>query len=241
MKVAAVAGRHLKKTVMELGGSDPFIVLADADFELACQTGTTSRMLNAGQVCIAAKRFIVEEAIYEEFVETHKSLIENLRIGDPFDVKTDIGPMARPDLVQQLDEQVKRSIDMGARLVTGGRKTGDNFYAPTLLADVHKGMPVYDEETFGPVSAVIPAKGPRDALRIANDTSFGLGASIWTQDLEVAEDLAGRIEAGAVFINGMVKSDPRLPFGGIKRSGYGRELSAFGIREFVNVKTIWMK
>jgi succinate-semialdehyde dehydrogenase/glutarate-semialdehyde dehydrogenase len=240
-QVAAVAGKHLKKTVMELGGSDPFIILADADLEQACETATTSRMLNSGQVCIAAKRFIVEASVYDEFVNTHKSLMENLRSGDPFDPKSHIGPMARMDLVNNLDQQVKKSIAMGARLVTGGRKAGDNFYTPTLLADVKKGMPVFDEETFGPVSAVIRAEDAADTVRIANDTSFGLGASIWTSNLELAEAIAEQIEAGAVFINGLVKSDPRLPFGGIKQSGYGRELSVFGIREFANIKTIWIK
>jgi succinate-semialdehyde dehydrogenase/glutarate-semialdehyde dehydrogenase len=240
--VASQAGKYLKKTVMELGGSDPFIVLADADFNTACKTGTTSRMLNSGQVCIAAKRFIVEESIFDQFVQEQKVLLENLNPGDPLQNTTTLAPMARPDLLESLDHQVQESVKMGAKLVTGGlRINNSNCYAPTLLIDVKKGMPVYDEETFGPVSVVIPAKDAEDAVRIANDTSFGLGASIWTKDLELADEMAANIDAGAVFINGMVKSDPRLPFGGTKQSGYGRELAAFGIREFVNIKTVWFK
>ena len=239
--VAAQAGKYLKKTVLELGGSDPFIVLADADFSAACKTGVASRMLNSGQVCISAKRFIVEECIYNQFIEEQKALLESLRLGDPMDKNTDIGPMARSDLVDELDRQVQVSVSHGAELITGGKKINTNFYAPTLLSQLQKGMPVYDEETFGPVSVVIPAKNAEDAVRIANDTSYGLGASVWTRDLELAEKMASELDAGAVFINGMTKSDPRLPFGGTKRSGYGRELSHFGIREFTNIKTIWIK
>lgn len=239
--VAAQAGKYLKKSVLELGGSDPCIVLADADFNTACKTGTNSRMLNAGQVCIAAKRFIVEKSIFDQFVEEQKMLLNNLRLGDPMNENTDIGPMARPDLLVSIERQINESIKMGAKLVTGGKIVNDSFYSPTLLTNVKKGMPAYDEEIFGPVSVVIPAKNAEDAVRIANDTSFGLGASIWTKDLKLAKKMASQIEAGAVFINGMTKSDPRLPFGGTKRSGYGRELSHFGIREFVNIKTVWVK
>ncbi|NOY51241.1 MAG: NAD-dependent succinate-semialdehyde dehydrogenase [Chlorobi bacterium] len=239
--VAAVAGRCLKKTVMELGGSDPYIVLKDAKVNEACKTGMCSRMLNSGQVCISAKRFIVEEEIFDDFVNEQISLLDYLKTGDPLSGKTDIGPMARLDLLETIEQQVDRSIMMGAKLMTGGKIIDDKFYAPTLLTNVKKGMPVYDEETFGPVSVVIPAKDPEDAIRIANDSIYGLGASIWTQDMDKANHIANNIEAGAVFINGMTKSDPRLPFGGIKQSGYGRELAALGIKEFVNAKTIWLR
>ena len=239
--VASVAGKYLKKSVMELGGSDPYIVLKDAEINHACKTGMCSRMLNAGQVCISAKRFIVEESIFDDFVAEQKSLLEYMVLGDPMKKETEMGPMARPDLLEQIEQQVNESVKMGAELVTGGKRINERFYAPTLLINARKGMPVYDEETFGPVSVVIPAIDAEDAVRIANDTEYGLGASIWTQDIELAEKMAAQLEAGAVFINGMTKSDPRLPFGGTKRSGYGRELSHFGIREFVNIKTVWVK
>lgn len=239
--VAALAGKYLKKTVMELGGSDPFIVLKDAEINSSCKTGVCSRMLNAGQVCISAKRFIVVEEIYDEFVKEQKALLESLILGDPMLENTDMGPMARPDLLQGIEKQVEESLKQGAKIISGGKRINDSFYAPTLIVNAVKGMPVYDEETFGPVSVVIPAKDANDAIRIANDTNFGLGASLWTQDMELAENLATKIEAGAVFINGMTKSDPRLPFGGIKQSGYGRELGGLGIKEFVNAKTIWVK
>lgn len=240
--VASQAGKYLKKTVLELGGSDPYIVFADAEFNTACKTGTTSRMMNSGQVCISAKRFIVEHSIYNAFIEEQKRLIENLKPGDPAETNTTLAPMARPDLLESINKQVRQSINMGAKLIIGGQRLkGTNFYSPTLLTNVKKGMPVYDEETFGPVSVVIPFTDADDAIRIANDTEFGLGASIWTKDMELAGYMASKIESGSIFINGMTKSDPRLPFGGTKRSGYGRELSHFGIREFVNIKTIWMK
>lgn len=240
--VAAQAGKYLKKSVLELGGSDPYIVLKDAQFNESCKTGVCSRFLNAGQVCISAKRFIVEEAVLNQFIEEQKRLLENLILGDPMKDDTDMGPMARLDLLENIENQVKRSVQMGAKILCGGKRRDDNslFYEPTLITNVKKGMPVFDEETFGPVSVVIPAKDPEDAVRIANDTPYGLGASLWTQDLKLAEKLAGKIEAGAVFINGMTKSDPRLPFGGTKRSGYGRELAYPGIREFVNQKTVWI-
>jgi succinate-semialdehyde dehydrogenase/glutarate-semialdehyde dehydrogenase len=239
--VAATAGKYLKKSVMELGGSDPYIVLKDAKINEACKTGICSRMLNSGQVCISAKRFIVEEEIFNDFVNEQKTLLENLKLGDPLLETTDIGPMARHDLLETIEKQVDESIKLGARLITGGKKIKNKFYAPTLLTNVKKGMPVNDEETFGPVSVIIPAKNADDALRIANDTNFGLGASIWTENEEKANFIANNLEAGAVFINGMTKSDPRLPFGGIKQSGYGRELAGLGIKEFVNAKTIWSK
>lgn len=240
--VAAQAGKYLKKSVLELGGSDPYIVLKDAELNESCKTGVCSRFLNAGQVCISAKRFIVEEAILDEFVAEQKALLESMILGDPMDEHTDMGPMARLDLLENIENQVNRSVEMGAEILCGGKRRDDNslFYEPTLITKVKKGMPVFDEETFGPVSVVIPAKDAEDAVRIANDTPFGLGASLWTQDLVLAEKLAAKIEAGAVFINGMTKSDPRLPFGGTKRSGYGRELAYPGIREFVNQKTVWI-
>ncbi len=240
--VAAQAGKYLKKSVLELGGSDPYIVLKDAEFNVSCKTGVCSRFLNAGQVCISAKRFIVEEPVLEQFMEEQKRLLESMVLGDPMKEDTEMGPMARPDLLENIEQQVNRSVERGAQILCGGKRRDDHslFYEPTLIAGVKKGMPVFDEETFGPVSVVIPAKDPADAIRIANDTPFGLGASLWTQDLELAEKLAAQIEAGAVFINGMTKSDPRLPFGGTKRSGYGRELAYPGIREFVNQKTVWI-
>jgi len=239
--VASQAGKFLKKSVMELGGSDPYIVLKDAEINKACKTGMYSRMMNAGQVCISAKRFIVEEGIFDDFIAEQKTLLENLVLGDPIQKDTDMGPMARPDLLEHIEKQVADSVKMGAKIVTGGKRVDDRFYAPTLLISAKKGMPVYDEETFGPVSVVIPAKNADDAVRIANDTEYGLGASIWTQNIGLAEKMAAQLDAGATFINGMTKSDPRLPFGGTKRSGFGRELSHFGIREFVNIKTVWIK
>ena len=240
--VASQAGKHLKKSVMELGGSDPYIVLKDAEFNQSCKTGVCSRMMNAGQVCISAKRFIVEEPVLEQFIEEQKRLLENMVLGNPLEENTDMGPMARIDLLENIESQIDKSVEMGATVITGGKRLNDKqlFYAPTLLTDITKEMPVWKEETFGPVSVIIPAKDAEDAIKIANDTSFGLGASLWTQDLELAEKMAKKIEAGGVFINGMTKSDPRLPFGGTKRSGYGRELSYLGIREFTNAKTIWI-
>ena len=240
--VAALAGKNLKKSVLELGGSDPYIVLKDGELNSSCNTGVCSRMLNAGQVCISAKRFIVEEPIFDQFVSGQKALLEKMVLDDPMDEKTEMGPMARLDLLENIDKQINESVKLGAKLLTGGHRLYPDklFYAPTLLVDVKKGMPVWDEETFGPVSVVIPAKDPDDAVRIANDTSYGLGASLWTQDMVLAEKMAAQIESGAVFINGMTKSDPRLPFGGTKRSGYGRELAYLGIREFLNAKTVWI-
>lgn len=241
--VASQAGKYLKKSIMELGGSDPFIVLKDADIDLACKTAVASRMLNAGQVCISAKRFIVEEDIYEQFVKEHKNLLENLQLGNPLSEDTDMGPMAREDLLINIEKQIEKSVEMGAKIIIGGKRFKNDawFYEPTLLTNVTNKMPVFKEETFGPVSVIIKAKNADDAIKIANDSSMGLGASIWTNDLELAEIMASQIEAGAVFINGMVKSDPRIPFGGIKQSGYGRELGAYGIKEFVNIKSVWIK
>jgi succinate-semialdehyde dehydrogenase/glutarate-semialdehyde dehydrogenase len=241
-KVAAAAGKALKKTVLELGGSDPFIVLADADVEKAVAVAVTARNQNNGQSCIAAKRFIVESAIADEFEGRFAAAVHALRLGDPLERETKVGPLARGDLRADLESQVKRSVGGGARIATGGHapERAGYFYSPTVLTGVMPDMPAFREETFGPVAAVIRAVDADGAVRLANDTAFGLGASLWTGDLERGRRLARDIEAGAVFINGMVASDPRLPFGGIKRSGYGRELSEFGIREFVNVKTVWI-
>jgi succinate-semialdehyde dehydrogenase / glutarate-semialdehyde dehydrogenase len=240
-RVAAHAGACLKKTVLELGGSDAFIVLADADIPAAAATGARARMINTGQSCIAAKRFIVEAPVYDRFVELFVQAVEAMHVGDPLDEATDIGPMAREDLLLELDDQVKRSVDMGARVLTGGYRLDrpGAYYAPTVIDRLTPDMPVVCEETFGPVAAVLRVEDAEEAIEAANATDFGLGASLWTMNQQKATVYAERIEAGSVFINGMVKSDPRLPFGGIRKSGYGRELSAFGIREFVNIKTVW--
>jgi len=238
-KVAEQAGHALKKTVLELGGSDPFIVLADADIGAAARTAADARLINSGQSCIAAKRFIVVEPVADQFLDRFLDELRSRRMGDPLVRGTQVGPQARIDLRDLLHEQVAESVKRGAKLLLGGEVPAGKgaFYPPTLLAAVDKGMPAFDEETFGPVAAVIRAKDEADAVRLANDSTFGLGASLWTEDRVRAERLAAQIEAGSVFVNGVVKSDPRLPFGGIKRSGYGRELSEYGIREFVNVKT----
>ena len=239
--VAAKAGSLLKKTVLELGGSDPYIVMADADLEQAAATCSTSRLINGGQSCIAAKRFIVEEPVVEEFTGLLESAMSTTVMGDPRDPATTMGPMARVDLRDELHDQVERSVAAGARLVMGGEVPAGPgaFYPATLLADVTEGMAVYHEETFGPVAAVIAATDLDDAVRIANGTEFGLGAAIFTSDVELGEQVArDRLEAGACFVNAFVASDPRLPFGGIKMSGYGRELSDIGMREFLNAKTV---
>ncbi|MCF7805221.1 MAG: NAD-dependent succinate-semialdehyde dehydrogenase [Candidatus Marinimicrobia bacterium] len=240
--VAEIAGNSLKKTVLELGGSDPFLVLGDADIEKAVQVGVNARCINSGQSCIAAKRFIVVQERLGEFMQRYVEEMRTLKVGDPMNEETQIGPLAREDLRADLHDQVKQSMLDGADLLLGGDPVDGKgyFYQPTVLANVQKGMAVYEEETFGPVAAIIPAESEQDAIDIANDTKYGLGASLWTQDLDKAEALSRDIEAGCVFINEMVKSDPRLPFGGIKKSGYGRELSYHGIREFVNTKTIWI-
>jgi len=241
-KVAEQAGRELKKTVLELGGSDPFIVLADADLAAAARTAAEARLINSGQSCIAAKRFIVVEPVTDQFLDRFLDELRSRRMGDPLVRGTQVGPQARLDLRDSLHEQVAESVKRGAKLLLGGEVPAGKgaFYPPTLLAAVDKGMPAFDEETFGPVAAVIRAKDAADAVRLANDSAFGLGASLWTQDRARAERMAAQIEAGSVFVNGVVKSDPHLPFGGIKRSGYGRELSEYGIREFVNIKSVWI-
>jgi succinate-semialdehyde dehydrogenase / glutarate-semialdehyde dehydrogenase len=240
--VAATAGKALKKSVLELGGSDPFIVLADADVKAAATVACRARNQNNGQSCIAAKRFIVEEPVADEFEDLFSKAVGALKVGDPMDRGNQVGPLARADLVDDLERQVSESVRLGARTLTGGKRVaGDGYYfQPTVLANVRPGMPAYHEETFGPVAAVIRVKDSEDALRVANDTEFGLGSSIWTADVERAKQLAEQVEAGLVFINGMVASDARLPFGGVKRSGYGRELSSYGIREFTNIQTVWV-
>ncbi len=240
--VAERSGKNLKKTVMELGGSDPFIILPDADLEKASSVAVTARMINNGQSCIAAKRFIVTEAVYDDFLKLFAEKMSAVKIGDPMEESTELGPLAREDLLLELHAQVTESVKAGAKILIGGERTGTKgfYYPPTILTDVHKGMPAYEQELFGPVASVIKAKDEADAIRIANDSAFGLGASLWTNDIKNAKVLAKEIETGSVFINGLVKSDPRLPFGGIKISGYGRELSHYGIKEFVNIKTVWI-
>lgn len=240
--VAAKAGVTLKKSVLELGGSDPYIILDDADLDLAVETCANSRCINTGQSCISAKRFIVLEPIRKQFEEAFVEKMRAKRVGDPMS-GVDLGPLARKDLREQLHRQVAESLNKGARLLLGGALPEGKgfFYPPTVLSDVSKGMPAFDEELFGPVAAILSAKDEAEAIALANDTRYGLGAAIFTRDLERGERLASDIEAGNCFINAMVKSDPRLPFGGIKESGYGRELSRFGMREFVNVKTIFVK
>jgi len=241
-KVAETCGKYLKKTVLELGGSDPYIVLADADIDKCAKTAVMARMINAGQSCIAAKRFIVVEDIHDLFLEKVSILIEKLKAGNPELADTNIGPLARPDLLEDLDEQVKKSVAAGAKLEIGGKRIpGEGYYyEPTLVSGVTSEMTLFKEETFGPVLAVIKARNEVEAIHLANDSPYGLGGSLWTRDIEKGIRLARQIQSGAVFVNGMTKSDPRLPFGGIKRSGYGRELSHYGIKEFVNIKTIWV-
>lgn len=241
--VGEVAGRCLKPAVLELGGSDPFIVLADAELPRAAQVAAAARLLNGGQSCICAKRFIVARPVYDRFVELLAAEMQATRMGDPLDPETKLGPQARGDLRDELHRQVTATVAAGARCVLGG-KVPDGpgaFYPPTLLADVPRESPAFREETFGPVAAVVRAADEAEAVALANDSAYGLGASLWSRDPSAADRLAPRLEAGAVFVNGLVKSDPRLPFGGIKASGFGRELGAEGIREFVNVKTVWVK
>ena len=240
--VAAVAGAHIKKTVLELGGSDAFIVLADADLEAAARTATQSRMLNSGQSCIAAKRFIVEKSVEKKFVQMLKQHLAQLHTGDPLDDATQYGPLARPDLADELTQQVQDSVAQGARIeLSGGQdRPGAALFRPIILSNIKPGQRAYSEELFGPVALILSARDADHAVRLANDSRFGLGAAIWTRDLARGEALARQVESGAVFVNGLVKSMPELPFGGVKKSGYGRELSHLGIREFVNQKSIWV-
>jgi succinate-semialdehyde dehydrogenase / glutarate-semialdehyde dehydrogenase len=239
-QVASQAGRQIKKTVLELGGSDPFVVMPSADLDRAAKVAAEARTVNNGQSCIAAKRFIVDRRVAADFEGRFVAAMKALRVGDPMDEATQIGPLATPEILEGLDEQVRRSVEMGARVLTGGHRLErrGNYYEPTVLADVPPQSPAYREELFGPVAVLLRADGVGDAVRLANDTEFGLGASAWTSDPAEQQTLIDEIESGMVFINGMVASDARLPFGGVKRSGYGRELSAYGIREFQNVKTV---
>jgi succinate-semialdehyde dehydrogenase/glutarate-semialdehyde dehydrogenase len=240
--VASAAGNALKKCVLELGGSDPFIVLGDADVDLAIEFAVKARFQNNGQSCIAAKRFIVEDRIYDRFVRDFAHAAAAQRVGDPMDAATQLGPCARADLRDTLGRQIADTVAGGARIVTGGEPLDRPgfFFEPTIVADVDAGMPMFDQETFGPAAAVTRARDCAHAVELGNDSTFGLGANIWTRDVDHAKRMAAEIESGLVFINGMVASDPRLPFGGIKRSGYGRELSEFGIHEFVNIQTVWI-
>jgi succinate-semialdehyde dehydrogenase/glutarate-semialdehyde dehydrogenase len=242
VSVARAAGESLKKCVLELGGSDAFVVLSDADLEAAAKTAVTARFQNNGESCIAAKRFIVEDSVYDDFLSRFAELAAAQVVGDPMEERVQLGPCARDDLRKAVHAQVGGTIAAGARLVTGGRfiERPGFFYEPTVVAGVLPGMRMFDEEVFGPAAAVVRANDLEHALELANASRFGLGANVWTRDVALAEELAGRIEAGNVFINGMVASDPRLPFGGVKKSGYGRELSSFGIHEFVNIQTVWI-
>lgn len=238
--IASIAGDEIKKTVLELGGSDPFIVMPSADIEPAIATAVKARVINNGQSCIAAKRFIIHEAIADEFIRRFVEALEALTVGDPMHAETDIGPLASEKIREDLVRQIEESVRAGARLLTGGTipEGAGYFFPPTALTDIAPGSPAYEEELFGPVAAIFRVANLGEAIALANDTSFGLGAAAWTGDAAEAEQLAAELEAGQVFLNGMVASDPRLPFGGVKRSGYGRELGVLGIREFVNIKTV---
>jgi succinate-semialdehyde dehydrogenase / glutarate-semialdehyde dehydrogenase len=240
--VAATAGRELKKCVLELGGSDPFIVMPSADFDDALSTGIKARMINSGQSCIAAKRFIVADVIYEDFVARFVGRIQELKIGDPLEETTQLAPLASESILRGVDEQVQKSVAAGAKLACGGKRADRSgyFYEATALTDIPKNAPVYREEVFGPVALIFRVRDRQEAVALANDSQFGLGASVWTNDRGEQEFFAAELETGMVFINAMVASDPRLPFGGVNRSGYGRELGAEGIREFTNVKTIYL-
>ncbi len=240
--VASMAGKYIKKSVMELGGSDPFIVLEDADLDLAVEKAIDSRMINTGQSCIAAKRFIVVRQVYDEFKTKILEKIKSLKVGDQLDEENQLGPMARPDLAAELWDQVENSIKKGAKALIPGKKPkkGSSVFHPVVLENIKPGIPAFDEELFGPVFCLMRVENEEKAISFANNSNFGLGASLWTKNTIKAATLAAKINSGAVFINEMVKSDPRLPFGGVKKSGYGRELSSLGIREFVNAKTIWI-
>jgi succinate-semialdehyde dehydrogenase/glutarate-semialdehyde dehydrogenase len=240
--VASCAGRMLKKTVMELGGSDPFIVFEDADLDAAVRTGVRARYQNTGQSCIAAKRFILADSVFQKYQDRFVQAVQALKVGDPMDRSTQIGPLARGEFIDELERQIRESVQKGATILTGGgRRAGKGYYfEPTVLTGVRPDMPAACEEVFGPVAAMIRARDTEEAIQLANQTPYGLGSNLWTSDIEGAKQLARRIEAGQVFINGMVTSDPRLPFGGIKRSGYGKELSELGLREFVNIQTVWI-
>jgi succinate-semialdehyde dehydrogenase/glutarate-semialdehyde dehydrogenase len=239
-EVASAAAKEIKKSVLELGGNDPFIVMPSAEFEAAVSTAVKARTVNNGQSCIAAKRFIIADEIYDKFIAEFVRRMKELKVGDPLDEQTEIGPLATENILRGVDEQVRKSIEAGAKLLTGGKRLERPgfFYAPTVLVDVPRDSPAYREEIFGPVAAMFRVHDHAEAIEIANDSRFGLGASAWTTDRKQQELFASELEAGMIFINGMVASDPRLPFGGVKRSGFGRELGAHGIREFVNTKTV---
>ena len=242
--VAALAGSLIKKTVLELGGSDPYVVLEDADLHQAAMSCVTSRIINGGQSCIAAKRFIIVESVYDEFEKLYLEIMSKKRMGDPLDENNDLGPQASLQLRNELHDQVLRSIKQGAELILGGTvpEIDGAYYPPTILSNVKPGMPAFDEELFGPVAALIKAADENDAINLANNSIFGLGASVFTKDIKRGEQIAKeKLNAGCCFVNDFVKSDPRLPFGGIKESGYGRELSPFGIKEFMNIKTVYIK
>ena len=243
--VASRSGGRIKKTVMELGGSDPFIVLEDADLDAAVEAAVTARMqFNGGQSCIAAKRFIVAKAVLPEFEKKLTSMVEQMVVGDPTDPNVQIGPLANQQMVDDVDKQVKESVGKGAKVLSGGKieNTKGYFYPPTIVTNTTFDMPVCNQETFGPIFAIIGVEDTYEAIKVANDSIYGLGSNVFTENVEKAmNEIAPKIESGAVFINGPVKSDPRLPFGGVKKSGYGRELSHYGIKEFVNIKTVWVK
>src|ERR1700734_1819657 len=242
IQVGIAAAKRIKKVVLELGGSDPFIIMPSANLDAAVTTAVEARVLNNGQSCIAAKRFIVHESIAADFEKKFVTRMKNLRIGDPFDEKTELGPLATADAVKSLDADVQKTVKAGVKLLTGGHPLTrpGNFYAPTVLTDIPKDSPAYGEELFGPVASIFRAKDQDEAIRIANDVRFGLGASAWTNDDKERERFINELEAGMVFINKMVASDTRIPFGGVKQSGHGRELGAVGIREFMNAKTVWI-
>jgi len=242
IQVGIGAAKRIKKVVLELGGSDPFIVMPSADLEAAVSTAVQARVQNNGQSCIAAKRFIVAEPIAGEFERKFVAKMQSLRVGDPFDEKTELGPLSTPDAVQDLDADVQRTVKAGAKVLTGGHRLPGkgNFYEPTVLTNVPKGSPAYSEELFGPVASIFRVKDQDEAIRLANDVRFGLGASAWTNDEKERERFINELDAGMVFINKMVASDPRIPFGGVKASGHGRELGLVGIREFLNAKTVWI-
>jgi len=241
--VAATAGAAIKKTVLELGGSDPFIVLDDADIKKAAQMATSSRLIVTGQSCIAAKRFIINKKISNDFLKEFKRQFEEKKVGDPLSPQTDVGSLSSEQILKTIEKQVSDSVKIGAKIITGGKKLPGKgyFYPPTILMNITKKMPVYHEETFGPVAVVFIVKDDQEAIKIANDTKYGLGASVWTKSKKRSEFFIEELEAGSVFINSIVKSDPRLPFGGIKMSGFGRELSSYGLKEFVNIKTVVME
>jgi succinate-semialdehyde dehydrogenase / glutarate-semialdehyde dehydrogenase len=243
VQVGVSAAKRIKKVVLELGGSDPFIVMPSANLEEAVVTAVKARVLNNGQSCIAAKRFIVHEKIADQFEKEFVRRMQSLKLGDPFDAKTDVGPLATPDAVKDLDADVKKTVQAGAKLLTGGKPVAGrgNFYEPTVLVDIPKNSPAYREEFFGPVASIFRVKSIDEALAIANDSRFGLGASAWSNDPAEQERFVNDLEAGMVFINHMVASDPRVPFGGVKASGHGRELGPYGIREFTNTKTVWVR